>query len=209
LRLLHAEYAAREDASVCLIPTPIFTSEFALLKAICGDFGLPPKRSLYDQEQEIRGFLLEEYERSKNVVVFIDEAQRLNSKMLELVRSMLNFETDSAKLIQLVLAGQIELRERLLEPSKKAFRSRIFAPSILDPLTIGETRAMLDFRCERAEIPNPIPEFAVERIYNTTGGIPREILKVCDVAYELMRIRGEKIISPELIEAAAQEAILA
>jgi type II secretory pathway predicted ATPase ExeA len=210
LRLLHAEYSAREDVSVCLIPTPSFTSEFGLLKGICGDFGVGPKKSLYDQEQAIRGFLLKEYEADRNVVVFIDEAQRLNSKMLELVRSMCNYETStSGKLIQLVLAAQLELKDRLLDPSKKAIRSRIFAPSILDPLTLGETKAMIDYRCERAEIKNPIPDPVAERIYDITGGIPRDILTICDVAYELMRLRGDKIMSPELLEVAAQEAVLA
>ncbi len=46
--------------------------------------------------------------------LFIDEAQKLDHKMLEIVRALLNFETDDAKLIQIVLAGQLELRDRLL-----------------------------------------------------------------------------------------------
>jgi len=67
---------------------------------------------------------------------------------------------------------------------------------------------MLQFRCERAEIELPIPEFLIEKIYDLAGGVPREILKIADIAYELMQVNGEKMISPELIDAAAQEAVL-
>jgi general secretion pathway protein A len=209
LRLLYSDYAAREDTIASLIPSPSYSSDFAFLKGICGDFGLPPKRSLYDQEQEMRAYLVERFKEKKNCVVFIDEAQKLNSKMLELVRAMLNFETNQHKLIQLVLAGQLELKERLLQEKSKALRSRIFAPSVLDPLSLGETRAMIAFRCDLGEIQNPFPDAVVEQIYTLTGGIPREILKVCAVAYELAQLKGQRQVSADTLEEAAGEAVLA
>lgn len=207
LRLLYGEYASREDSLAALIPTPSFASDFAFLKALCGEFDILPKRSLYDQEQAFRGFLVDSFEKGINVVFFIDESQRLNPKMLELIRTMLNFETNQAKLIQFVLAGQIELRENLLDPSKKAIRSRIFAPSTLDPLTLGETRAMIAFRCDHAEIENPFSDPQVDKIYEVSGGIPREVLKICHVAHELSLLQGEKTVSLETVNQAISEAV--
>jgi len=208
LRLLYGDYAAKEDMVVSFMPTPSATSEFAFLKEITGDFGLAPKRSYQAQEVELRAFLIEQHRDGKNVVVFIDEAQRLRNTMLEIVRAMLNYETNTAKLIQIVLAGQIELRERLLDPSQKAIRSRIFAPSVLAPLTLGETKAMLEFRCEQADIPFPFTDDAIQTIYDATGGVPREILKVAAVAFELSRMNELTGVDAEVAALATTEAVL-
>ncbi|MBA3712179.1 MAG: AAA family ATPase [Pyrinomonadaceae bacterium] len=208
LRYLHGQYVGREDVVTALMPSPNFPSDFAFLKSLCGDFGLRPRRSMVDQEQELRGFLVSLYSEDKTAVVFIDEAQRLTGKMLELVRVLLNFETEDTKLIQIVLAGQLELRTKLLDPTKKAIRSRIFAPSLLAPLSLAETREMISFRCEQAQMPNPFPELSVEAIYAVTGGVPREVLKVCAVALDMAQLSGEERIPPEAIEVAAGEALL-
>ncbi len=208
LRLLYGDYAAKDEFSVSFIPNPSLTSEFAFLKEVTGDLGIPPKASYQKQEQELRAFLVERFSEGQNVVVFIDEAQRLNAKMLEVVRSLLNFETNTAKLIQIVLSGQIELKERLLSPAQKAIRSRIFAPSVLSPLTLSETKAMLTFRCQQADIEIPFSDDAIQAIYDTTGGVPREILKVAAIAYELARVNGMTDVPPEIMEMATREAVL-
>lgn len=208
LRLLYGDYAAKDDMVVSFMPTPSATSEFAFLKEITGDFGLAPKRSYQAQEVELREFLIAQYQEGKNVVVFIDEAQRLKNPMLEIVRAMLNYETNTAKLIQIVLAGQIELRDRLLDDSQKAIRSRIFAPSVLAPLTPGETKAMLEFRCEQVELPSPFTDDAIQAIYDATGGVPREILKVAAISYELSRMNDLGSVDAQVVEMAAKEAVL-
>lgn len=207
IRYLFNEYDAREDAAATLIPSPNFPSEFAFLKKICADFGLPARRSMVDQENELRRFLLDVYARDKVCVIFIDEAQRLTGRQLELVRTLLNFETDETKLIQVVLAAQLELRQKLADASKKALRSRIFAPSLLAPLSLNETQEMVDFRCKQAGVRNSFPSETIETLYTLTGGVPREILKVAAVAWRFSEADGHKI-SPELIQEAMGEAIL-
>ena len=207
IRYLFNEYDAREDAEATLLPSPNFPSEFAFLKKICADFGLPTRRSMVDQENELRRFLLEVYAQDKVCVVFIDEAQRLTGRQLELVRTLLNFETDETKLIQVVLSAQLELRVKLADTSKKALRSRIFAPSLLAPLSLNETQEMVEFRCKQAGVRNPFSPAALETLYTLSGGVPREILKVAAVAWRFSEGEGEKI-TPELIADAAGEAIL-
>jgi general secretion pathway protein A len=208
LRLLYGEHVAREDVVTSFIPTPSFVSDFAFLKGVCQDFGLRPRRSLYDQEQEIRGFLVEKFRDSVNAVIFIDEAQRLKGPQLEMVRTMLNFETNQHKLIQIVLAAQLELRDKLKDPSKKALRSRIIAPSILAPLTPSETKGMIEYRCQTAGIPVPFSDDVIQRIYTTANGVPRDMLKICSVSYELMKAVDGREVSAELLEDAINEAVI-
>ncbi len=208
MRFLYAEYGAKEKIVTTLIPTPAFNSDFAMLKSICQDFDLPPKRSLVAQQEEFQAYLLETYQAGKNVVLFVDEAQRLTNKMLELVRSILNFETHTHKLVQIVLAGQLELRDRLLSDANKAIASRIIAASLLAALSPDETATMIEHRCRFAEILNPFPAQTVERLYEITGGVPREILKLCALAYEMMQMSGEREVSVDLLESAYDEGAL-
>ena len=207
LRRLWADYRKNGDEFVtAILPSPNFPSDFSMLKAICNDFGIKPKRSMVDQENELRGFLIELDQENKTCVLFVDEAQRLKGPHLELIRTLLNFETNKYKLIQIVLAAQLELRVKLMDQSKKALRSRIFLPSLLAPLSLPETREMIFFRCEQAEIPNPFTEDTVELIYNSTGGVPREVLKICGFAYVLALQSGERTVPVGAVELAIQEA---
>jgi len=205
VRYLFNEYDSREDATTTMIASPSFPSPFAFLKKICADFGVPAKRSFTAQEEALRAFLIELYREDKLCVVFVDEAQRLPGPQLELVRTLLNFETDDTKLVQVVLSGQLELRQKLQDPTKKAIRSRIFAPSHLAALSLSETEEMLNFRCARAEVPVPFTPDAYQAIYTLSGGVPRDILKVAAVAY---RFAGGAAITPELCADAAKEALL-
>lgn len=204
LRFLIDELLERDDIQVAAIFSPSFPTDFAFLKAICGEFGLPPRRSFQKQEQELREFLLQLLTEGKTAVLFVDEAQRLRGVHLELVRTLLNFETEDHKLIQIILSGQLELKYKLMDASKKALRSRIFAPSILSPLSAEETAAMVRFRCEKAGVPCPFDDDALLEIYHKTGGVPRDILKVC----QIMFVTDDKSAPVEWVESVASEVML-
>jgi general secretion pathway protein A len=204
LRYLFNEYDSREDAAATMIASPNFPSEFGFLKKICADFELPARRSMVDQENELRNFLLGLYAQDKIAVVFVDEAQRLPGRQLELIRTLLNFETDETKLIQVVLSAQLELKIKLMDSSKKALRSRIFAPSMLAALSLNETREMVEFRCQQARVKNPFTDKALEELYTLTSGNPRDILKVAAVAW---RFAGGGQIAPSDVKEALGEAL--
>lgn len=195
LRLLNWKYEDDKNYITTLIPMPNFQSDFAMLKQICGDFRIGVKRSLYEQQKLLEAWLVEQYEKGKNVVVFVDEAQKLKPRELELIRLFLNFESFDHKLIQVVLVGQLELRDKLLDSKNKALYSRVFAPSILAPLTLEETKKMISFRCKIAEIDNPFTDEAMDTTYQVTKGIPREIVKIC--VYSHREAKG--IVTPEII----------
>lgn len=205
LRFLYGEYAARDDVVTTLIPTPKFPSLFAMLKYICSDFEVEAKRSFVAQQDALQLFLLQMYQEEKNVVLFIDEAQMLDNPQLELIRGFLNFETDEHKLIQIVLAGQLELKEKLEQERNKPLYSRISTYSVLDPLTPEETKQMIAFRCQYSGVVNPFGEDALETIYIKSRGIPRNILKLCALAYEMKELAGVEHISADFIVDAAPE----
>jgi general secretion pathway protein A len=200
LRYLSSEYGAREDCRTFLIPTPNFPSPFAMLKEICLGFGLEPKSSRNAQERMFNDFLVEEYRVEKNVILFIDEAQNLDNKQLELIRAILNFETNEEKLAQVILAGQLELKAKLDNKRNKYLKSRIVMYSTLNALTLAETREMVSTKCEYAEIENPFSDEAIERMYNQTAGVPRSIIKMCAMLYVLKQEYGLDEIPIDEIE---------
>jgi type II secretory pathway predicted ATPase ExeA len=76
---------------------------------------------------------------------------------------------------------------------------------MLDPLTPEETKAMIEHRCGYAGISNPFSDEAMETVYIKSKGIPRNILKLCALAYEMMEMAGEEAITPDYIEDSAPE----
>ena len=208
LRLVYDDYMGRTDVVCCFLSNPNFYSELAFVKGICTELGIKTKRSMFEQENELKFFLAEQYAIGKNVIVFIDEAQKLTGRMLEQVRAMLNFESNSAKLIQFVLVAQMELLDRLKDPSKKAIRSRIFAPSVLSPLSFEETREMVAYRCQIFNEKNPFPESVLEEVYTCAGGVPRDILHLCAMSYIIMKMEGAASVTSSFLEKAKKEAVL-
>lgn len=205
LRYLADAYGSGGDTVAALLPTPQYKTDTAFLRAISAEFGLPVRRSMLDQEHQLRGFLVEHHRAGRNVVVFVDEAQILPGRVLELVRLLLNLETDRAKLIQIVLAGQLELRDRIRDPTKKALRSRIFITSTLDPLTLDEARGMIARRCEVAAVANPFPPETVEAIWAEARGIPREVLKLCGLTLDRARASGLAAVPVEAVALVAPD----
>src|SRR5579859_894828 len=206
LRYLNIEFESQENVVTGWIPKARFPSQFAMMKAVCDEFEIPTKRSLAAQSSALEEYLSQQGEQNKTVILFIDEAQMMTGDMLELVRVMLNYETHFVKLLQIVMAGTLELRDRLFLKKNKAIKSRIFAPCLLNALTLEETGAMIQFRCDRLGFPNPFtsPDVLM-KLYSLTNGIPRDVLRTCFHAWNLMKSL-EFPASANLIESAFEEA---
>jgi general secretion pathway protein A len=208
LRRLSAEYDAREDTVTTFIPTPSFPSSFAMLKSICQDFKLEAMRSREAQKKLFETYLAEQFiKENKNVVIFIDEAQMLSNQQLELLREILNFETNTEKLVQIVVAGQMELKLKINRQQNRPFKSRIMSYSNLNPLSLNETKEMISFRCAFVEMKNPFDDAAMERIFYHAQGVPRSVLKICRDLYGLQKL-GVAEFTKELIDETANEAAL-
>ncbi|HEV7858323.1 MAG TPA: AAA family ATPase [Pyrinomonadaceae bacterium] len=207
LRLLYNEYDDNPEFTTAFIVNPKQTSETAFLKAICTEFGVKTKRSQRETEYELRGFLIEQYKEGKNVLLFIDEAQQLRGPMFEQIRQILNFETDETKLISIVMAGQVELRYRLADRSKRALVSRIAVSSSLDALSPEEISGMIDFRCTVAGVKNPFEPEAIRAVYHWSKGVPREAIKLCAMSVQYAALNNLKQIPADLVELAAGDIV--
>jgi general secretion pathway protein A len=128
-------------------------------------------------------FLIQKYAENKQVLLIIDEAQNLSDEALEEIRMFSNLQGDDRNLLQIMLVGQPELKEKLSRPRHTPFAQRIAVTFFLTGLTYAETRSYIAHRLKTADgDPAIFSEEAMELIYDASCGIPRSINLICDSA---------------------------
>ena len=155
--------------------------------------------------EKVRRFLLERAAHGKPVVLFIDEAQTLSDEALEEIRLISNFDTCTEKLMQLILIGQPELRDRISQTHMDALRQRIVLSKELQPLTFLDLQHYIDHRIKTASIDaeNPAVSFdesATKHIYRFSQGIPRLINVACDNALLVAFVKGKNLINSDIVQ---------
>lgn len=135
--------------------------------------------------EKLEAHLSEQARRNRPVVLFVDEAQTLSDEALEELRLISNFDTTTTKLLQLILVGQPELRDRIASPHLSALRQRIVMAKQLRPLTIHDTAGYIAHRIRAASRDRERPRLsfagdAIQAIYGFTRGVPRLINVVSD-----------------------------
>jgi general secretion pathway protein A len=170
--------------STALILNPVLSAN-ELMKAIATEFGLDVVgKDRLETMAALSDFLLKQTAAGKETVLIVDEAQNLTEDLLEQVRLISNIETDDRKLLQIVLMGQPELRERLNSPRLKQLRQRITVRYHLNALTRVEVGQYIQHRLSLAGS-NGVPAFtgpAVWRVFGYSKGVPRLVNAVCDKA---------------------------
>jgi general secretion pathway protein A len=179
-----------------------------LLRTVLTEFGLEPGRAdRVECLEMLNRFLLEQLEKGNDVVLLIDEAQDLSPELLEQVRLLSNLETDQRKLLQIVLLGQPELREKLDDRSLRQLRQRITVRYHLTPLDRGEAERYIQHRLQVAG-GNGRPAFtswAIRSIQRYSGGIPRLINAVCDKALLAGFVDGTDLLTWRQVRRAIRE----
>ncbi len=175
--------ALGKNYSTALILNPVLNPD-QLVRAIAMEFGLEAKwMDRLETIAEINRFLLAEAAQGRDAVLIIDEAQNLTNELLEQVRLLSNLETDDRKLLQIVLMGQPELRDRLNDPSLRQLRQRITIRYHLRPLNRVEVERYVQHRLSVSGAKQGGPYFtgpALWRVHSYAKGIPRLINAVCD-----------------------------
>jgi len=186
-------------------------SELLLLQAIAEDFGIQLKaRNKKDCFDALNKFVLEAFHKGMNTVLVIDESQDLAPKVLEQIRLLSNLETNTEKLLQIVLVGQPELRQTLNRGSLLQLNQRIQVRFHLTSLEPHETTEYVTHRLNVAGLPeglNPFSDDAVSYIYQQTLGVPRLINKLCDLSLLAAYARGVRQIDATLVEDAYMEMV--
>jgi general secretion pathway protein A len=183
-------------------------SEAEFFDFMLADFGIPCDSTLKSRTLlKLNQWLLDQHQRGSRAVLIVDEAQNLSAHMLEEIRLLTNLETSTEKLLQIVLAGQPELEEKVNDPGLRQLRQRITLWSKTHPLTLLETYAYLQERLRIGgsagqEIFTPA---AVEAVHRHARGMPRIINLVCEHALISAFVEHSKTVSEKIVEEVARD----
>jgi len=155
--------------------------------------------------EEFNRLLLQEARAGRRCIVIVDEAQNLDPAVLETIRLLSDFETPRAKLLQIILAGQPELANKLARPSLAQLRQRISLIGRLGTLPAQETRSYMEHRLKVAGLSGQsiFTEEACDMIAELSLGIPRNINNLCFHALSLGFAMRQKTISGEIMQEVA------
>ena len=180
-----------------------------MLYLILQDFGIDVEdTSKVRMLSQLNSFLIDRFARHQNPVIVIDEAQNLAPEVLEELRLLSNLETDSQKLVQIVLVGQPELAEMLTQRSLRQLRQRIPGVLHMKNLEPREVDEYIRFRLRTAGMTNGALAFtpdAQSAIFEYSDGIPRLINTLCDRALIRGCLRHEASIGRDIVEASVME----
>jgi general secretion pathway protein A len=206
LKRINEILAVNERYKVSYIVAPKVERANAFLRMLLEEFEVEPKRS-YDQSlRNFDQFLTEAYQAKQVPVLLVDEAQNLNRQILQLIHYLLNFETATVKLLQVILVGQEELGIKILKYRELA--SRMF-PIAIRAMSAAELKEMIAFRWmvaggKGSPFDETDPEI-YKVLYAYSKGLPRDAIKVCDeLLRELMSIK-KKQASSRIVEKICRE----
>jgi general secretion pathway protein A len=156
------------------------------------------------QLMALQDALLRNREAGRPSVLIVDEAQRLPADLLEEIRLLLNLETPSEKLLQVIVAGQPELTEVLRRPELRQLKQRVSCYCKLEPLSLQELREYVNHRLARAGLPRQhlFSETTLQVVYEYAHGIPRLVNSLCDSALQT----GFALQAPAITVAMVREA---
>ncbi|RMF90000.1 MAG: hypothetical protein D6736_07465 [Nitrospinota bacterium] len=181
--------------------------ESDLFRYIFSEFGLEVQRQVKSEYiVTLRNFLLQNREERRYILLIVDEAQNFSRSLLEEIRLISNIETPKEKLIQIILAGQPQLRKIIDSPALYQLKQRIGISYNILPLNYLETRSYIQKRLQIAgakEEPLFLPE-AMEAVYHYSGGIPRVINILCDNALLFGCATQQAQIGPAIIAQVAE-----
>jgi type II secretory pathway predicted ATPase ExeA len=200
----------REGFQFHLVLDPTYPSEDLFFNALTRTLGIetsvrPP--SVVEYRELLERYLFHQgLQQRRTVVLIIDEAHKLNALSLELLRILLNYETNDAKLLQLVLLGQMELLPLMTEMPN--LLDRVSFRCALQPLDSAQTRDMIQFRLREAGYRSHLSLFsdgAMDAVYRYSDGYPRRIAMLCHRALRALVMDRARLVEEEMIEELVHE----
>jgi general secretion pathway protein A len=206
---LARSFLARLDpaTATAFVLYPALTAQ-ELLRSILEDLHVEVAgTSLKDHVDALHRFLLAARREGRDVVLLIDEAQDLSVEVLEQIRLISNLETDTEKLIQIVLMGQSELQEMLSRHELRQIAQRVTARYHLMPLNRQETSEYVRHRLMVAggEGKASFAPAALEAVFHVSQGVPRVINLVCDRSLLAGYVQGRREVDEAMVREAGRE----
>jgi general secretion pathway protein A len=211
--LLETFHEARTFLSVILDP---LLGVDDLLYQVLGDFGITarnartshaplPDATRHQLVTTLQQFLASLIPLNAHAVIMVDEAQHLTAPVLEQIRLLSNFETDRAKLLQIVLVGQPNLETLLRQPEMRQLDQRVARRIQLHPLSEMEVQDYIERRLAVASAPTvPFTASAMRTVHAISNGIPRVVNTVCDRALDIGCERQLRTLDDDVVRAAAE-----
>ena len=201
------EWCRQENISTAFMFNPRL-SEAEFFDFMMADFGISCDSPMKSRTlMKLNEWLLEQYRAGKRVVLIVDEAHNLSHDMLEEIRLLTNLETATAKLLQIVLAGQPELEQKINDPTLRQLRQRITLWAKTRQLTLLETQGYIRERLRIAgsageEIFGPE---AIAAVHRQADGIPRITNLLCEHVLINAFVGHCKTVSAQMVEEVARD----
>jgi len=212
-RKLIQELKERDDFIFHIILDPSFENEHLFLTSLARNFEINMNNGsapiILDLRESLERFLFQRgVTENKTVTLIIDEAQKLDEASLEVLRVLLNYETNEFKLLQLILLGQLELHSKVMNIPN--FFDRISFKYTLNPFDFNETKDMIAFRIRQAGYKANMQLFldeAIREIYQYSRGYPRQITMLCHRALKFLVLKNKFVVDADLIRELIEEEI--
>lgn len=199
------QHLAHDRYDLALVANPSFElSDF--IKEILYQLGINQNGTKLDMVHALNERLLENLKKGKDTVLVVDEAQAINDQgIFEELRLLLNFQLNDRFLLTLILLGQPELRSKV--EAIKQLSQRVVIRYHLMPFNVDEAGDYVDFRMQAAGASRAVftPE-AIVAMYESSGGIPRKINTIADLALLIGFMERCQQVGPEVIRKAVMEA---
>src|SRR5215813_1050833 len=205
--LLHALWQRLKDQSAISFVVNSTLPFDGLLEYVLEDLGVTKTGESRAQRLiALNNFLIKREREGYNTILIIDEAQNLDVATLEQIRLLSNFETPTRKLLQILLVGQPELKNRLDLPELRQLKQRVGLRCHIPPLTLEETRAYIRTRLRVAGARDLglFTDAAVDRISAYAGGIPRLVNTVCDHCLLFGYAKQNRAINRHIVDRAIE-----
>lgn len=199
------EWCRDERISTAFLFNPRL-SEAEFFDFMLADFGITCDSTMKSRTLlKLNQWLLEQHQNGRRAVLIVDEAQNLSLEMLEEIRLLTNLETSTEKLLQIVLAGQPELEDKVNNSQLRQLRQRITLWAKTRPLTLLETQGYIN---ERLRIAGRTGEEifsaeAIEAVHRHASGIPRVVNLLCEHALISAFVEHRTTISAKMVEEVA------
>ena len=213
-RKLIQELKQRDDFIFHMILDPTFENEYQFLFSLAKNFEINITRNnssptIIELKEALERFLFQKgITENKTVTLIVDEAQKLSDSSLEVLRLLLNYETNEFKLLQLVLLGQLELHSKIMAIPN--FFDRISFKYTLNPLDFAEAKEMIGFRLRQAGYKANMHIFlddAIREIHQQARGYPRQITMLCHRLLKALVLRNKFAVDARLARDLFEEEI--
>ncbi len=175
----------------------------ALLREILGELGvqdLPEKANMHKLVSLVQQHIIEQYTKGIRLVLIIDEVHFLSADTLHVLRTLSNIEVPENKLVTVLLFGEQIFLNKMKHPSFRSIFSRMFTRSEIRPLDHAEVKQYIKFRLMMAGGKSDLfPHDAIDLVHKNSGGIPREINRICHNALGLAARAGKNAVEAAII----------